>query len=101
MKLGIFCLSCAVLLSTANVQAQYTASKDAVYLATIKAVADYKINDEETLSKMNKLRQDKAFLKKLQKMVDKLSNSHTKDATNRKVLKILEQAGEDIYNELN
>ena len=101
MKLGIFCLTFAVLFSISNAQAQYTASKDAVYLATIKAVADYKINDQEELDKVEELRQSPAFNKKLQKMLDKLSNERTKNSTNQRILKILKDAGKQIYDELN
>lgn len=81
--------------------AQFSASKDAQYLATIKAVANYKIEDEELQRDIAKLRQNKAFNEKLQKMLDKLNNRRTKDAKNRKVLKILEEAGEQIYNLLD
>ena len=81
--------------------AQFSASKDAQYLATVKAVANYKIEDEELQRDIAKLRQNKAFNEKLQKMLDKLNNRRTKDAKNRKVLKILEEAGEQIYNLLD
>ena len=81
--------------------AQFSASKDAQYLATIKAVANYKIEDEELQRDIAKVRQNKAFNEKLQKMLDKLNNRRTKDAKNRKVLKILEEAGEQIYNLLD
>ena len=67
-------------------------------MATIKAVADFKINDEENLQAVEALRQNRAFNQKLQKMLNKLSNERTKNTTNRKVLQILEKAGKDIYN---
>lgn len=78
--------------------AQYSASKNAEYLATIKAVANYKINDEEELENVERLRQNKAFNLKLQKMMNKLQNSRTKNSDNKRILKILEDAGEQIYN---
>lgn len=90
----------AVFLQT-PAQAQYAAQNDAKYLATIKAVADYKINDEENLQGVEALRQNRAFNEKLQKMLNKLSNKRTKDTTNHRVLQILEQAGKDIYNLLD
>ena len=70
----------AVFLQT-PAQAQYAAQNDAKYLATIKAVADYKINDEENLQGVEALRQNRAFNEKLQKMLNKLSNKRTKDTT--------------------
>lgn len=88
-------------LAASDVNAQYSASKDAQYLAVVKAVANYKINDEENLRQVEKLRENEAFNRKLQKMLEKLSNSRTKDTTNRKVLQILERAGKDIYDLLD
>ena len=84
-----------------NSMGGYSAQKDAMYLATIKAVADFKINDEENLSDVNKLRQNPRFVNQLQGMLNKLSNSRTKDSKNRQVQKILLQAGKDIYNILD
>lgn len=89
------------ILAASDVNAQYSASKDAQYLAVVKAVANYKINDEENLRQVEKLRENEAFNRKLQKMLEKLSNSRTKDTTNRKVLQILERAGKDIYDLLD
>ena len=88
-------------LTVSEVNAQYSASQDAQYLAVVKAVANYKINDEENLRQVEKLRENEAFNRKLQKMLEKLSNSRTKDTTNRKVLQILERAGKDIYDLLD
>lgn len=88
-------------LTVSDVNAQYSASKDAQYLAVVKAVANYKINDEENLRQVERLRENENFNRKLQKMLEKLSNSRTKDTTNRKVLQILERAGKDIYDLLD
>ena len=63
-------------------------------------MADFKINDAEELDSVNRLRQDPNFNKKLYEMVQKLSNSRNKDAKNQRILKILKQAGKDIYDEL-
>ena len=91
----------AILLCNINSShAQFAADKDAAYLATIKAVADFKINDAEELDSVNRLRQDPQFNKKLYEMVQKLSNARNKDAKNQRILKILKQAGKDIYDEL-
>lgn len=95
----IIAFSVFSLSSTAN--AQMSASRDAQYLATIKAVADFKINDEENLREIEKLRENKRFNQKLQKMLSQLDNSRTKNSKNKKVLQILEEAGKEIYNILN
>ena len=91
----------ALALSAKTAGAQYSAQNDAMYLATIKAVANYKINDEETIQQVESLRQNKMFNAKLQRMLNKLSNKRSKDTTNQKVLDILEKAGKDIYNLLD
>ena len=72
-----------------------------MYMATPKAVVNYKINDEENLQQVESLRQNKMFNAKLQRMLNKLSNKRSKDTTNQKVLDILEKAGKDIYNLLD
>lgn len=78
--------------------AQYAAQMDAAYLATIKAVADYKIDDEENLKQMNELRENEKFNKKLRSMLDQLSNKRTKTGKNRQVYQILQRAGKEIYD---
>lgn len=86
------------LLCSYAAQAQYSSSKNAQYLATIKAVANYKINDEEEYRNVEKLRQDARFNEKLQSMLNKLQNSRNKNSDNKKILKILEDAGKEIYD---
>lgn len=83
-----------------SAEAQYTSQNDAAYLATIKAVSDYKIDDEEDAKNVEKLRQDERFNRKLSKMLAKLSNNRNKDAKNRRVYNILKRAGKEIYDEL-
>ena len=85
-------------LAAGDVNAQYSASKEAQYLAIVKAVADYKIDDEEHLRKMEKLRKNEKFNRDLYSMIQKLDNSRRKDSTNRKVLQILENAGKQLQD---
>ena len=82
-------------------QAQLSSQKEAQYIATLKAVVNYKIDDEENVSKVDDLRKDKRFNQKLQKMLDKLQNTRIKNSTNKKVYDILLKAGEDVYKELD
>lgn len=89
------------LIFTSNSYAQYSSQNDAKYIATLKAVVNYKIDDKEHINDIESLRQNKQFNQKLQRMLNKLSNERTKDAKNRQVLKILEKAGEDIYKILD
>ena len=97
-RLVLFVIAFLCCVSPAH--AQFSATRDAQYMATLKAVVNYKIDDEEIFDDVEKLRQNRNFYEKLQKMLNKLNNRRTKDATNRKVLRILEKAGEQIYKEL-
>ncbi len=85
--------------SAAN--AQMSATRDAQYMAVLRAVVNYKIDDEENIRNVERLRENRRFNEKVQKMLDKLSNDRSKNTTNRQVLKILEQAGKDLYNLLD
>ncbi len=92
---------CSMVLFCSVAQAQLSAQKEAAYMATLKAVVDYKINDEENYRDIEELRENKRFNEDLLKMLGKLSNRRTKNSTNSRVYKILLKAGKDIYNELN
>lgn len=90
----LIALFCILFSTTSN--AQSTASKDAQYVAITKAVVNYKIDDEEISKHITKLRQDKKFNAKLQKMLDSLNNNRAKNSKNRKVLDVLEKTGEEL-----
>ena len=81
--------------------AQFAATQDAQYIATLRAVLNYKIDDVKKILNIEKLREDKWFNQKLTRMLDKLQNTGSKNATNRRVYDILIKAGRDIYRELN
>jgi len=91
----------ALFLFTGVANAQFAASKDAQYLAVVKAVANYKIDDEENLRQVEELRNNEKFNNKLQKMLDKLSNKRTKDSTNQRVLQILKRTGKELNDLLD
>lgn len=98
MRLTTLIIFLGVAIFATSAQAQYSSTKNAQYLATIKAVANYKINDEEEFRNVEKLRQDARFNEKLQTMLNKLQNSKTKNSDNKRILKILEDAGKEIYD---
>ena len=87
-------------LSAQPVQAQVASLTNAKYMAVLKVVVNYKMGDENISGDLDKLRESERFKKELEKLVEKLDNSKTSDATNRRVMRILEQAGKDVYNEL-
>lgn len=90
-----------LLMTAGAARAQYAAQNEAKYIATLKAVVDYKINDEENYRDIESLRQNERFKRDLNEMLGKLSNRRTKNSTNTRVYRILLNAGRDIYNELN
>lgn len=89
----MFTISCSA-------NAQIASLNKAKYIATLKVVANHKMGDKDMASDFDKLRESERFRKDLEKMVSKLDNSKPNDLTNRKIMRILEQAGKDIYNEL-
>ena len=101
MRLFTPLLAWSVIVGAQDAYAQFSAQKDAQYLATLKAVVNYRINDEENLKDIESLRQNQAFNQKLQNMLNKLQNTRTKNTTNRKVQQILEKAGQDLYRLLD
>lgn len=78
-----------------------SSQKEAAYFATLKAVANYKIDDEENKKEMEQLRQDANFNDKLNKMLSQLNNKKNKNTTNKKIYNILRNAGKQIYDELS
>lgn len=93
-----FCLL-VMLLSAMPAYAQMSSLTKAKYIATLKVVANYKMDDQDITKDLDKLRESERFKKDLEKMVSKLNNKKS-NALDRRVMKILEQAGKDIYNEL-
>ncbi len=98
MRISLIVLTSVLLGFASPSSAQMAASKNAQYLATIKAVADYKINDEEELRNVERLRQNERFNRQLQDMMSRLQNTRTKNSKNQRILKILEDAGKEIYD---
>ena len=80
--------------------AQTTVLNQAKYLATLQVVSKHKMNDASVVDDVSKLREYERFQQELAKMVSKLDNSRPNEAKNRKIMKILERAGKEIYNEL-
>ena len=101
MKKFLFFVAFAAVFAVVGAAAQYSSQNEAKYIATLKAVVNYKIDDQENIRDIEALRQNRQFNQKLQRMLNKLSNERTKDSKNRQVLRILEKAGEDIYKLLD
>lgn len=96
-----FFLLLVCLFTSFDTKAQMSSQKEAAYFATLKAVANYKIDDEENKKEMEQLRQDANFNDKLNKMLSQLNNKKNKNTTNKKIYNILRNAGKQIYDELS
>ena len=98
----ILCITACLYASSAFAQSYSSPSmREAVYLATLKAVLDYKMDDSKNLEKLETLRQDERFNEKLKKMLTKLNNDKPKPAVDQRVYQMLIQSGQNIYNDLN
>ena len=102
VKMRMFSLILFVIfLQIPYANAQYSTQKDASDLATLKAVLDFKMKEEENLKNLEALRNNQRFKQKLVNMLEKLSNEKSKNSQNKKIYNILIKAGKDIYNELD
>lgn len=93
---GLLCIT-----AVSPVRAQFAAQREAQYMATLKAVTDFKMDDDENIKNVEQLREDARFNRKLARMMERLQNTRTKDSRNRRIYKILLKAGEEIYRELD
>lgn len=91
----LFCL-----LFVQSADAQMAALNEAKYVTTLKVVVDHKMKDADIVDDVAKLREHKKFKQDLASMLKKLDNSRPNEAKNRRIMKILERAGKEIYNEL-
>ncbi len=91
-----------VLLSCVSVEAhaQLASLNKAKYVTVLKVITDHKMNDAELKPDVDKLRETDRFKNDLYKMMAKLDNSRPSEAKNRRIMRILERAGKEIYDEL-
>ncbi|MCM1322653.1 MAG: hypothetical protein NC218_00525 [Acetobacter sp.] len=87
-------------LMTSSVYAQTAALNKAKYVAVLKVITDHKMNDAELKPDVDKLREYERFQDDLRKMMAKLDNSRPNEAKNRRIMRILEKTGKQIYDEL-
>jgi len=101
MRLFATLMLLALFVSVDNAEAQFSAQRDAANMATLRAVVNFKIDDEEIARDIESLRNNVRFNQDLQRRLDRLTNSRTKDSRNRRVMEILLQAGRDLDRALN
>jgi len=67
-------------------------------LLVVKAVADFKIGDEKYAKNFETVENTRAFDRKMEKIMNALSNEKRRNSKNREVVQILNEAGEKLYN---
>lgn len=100
MKKVFVFVFCFVLGAASGAMAQTASLNKAKYVTVLKVIAEHKMDDQELVADIDKLRQYDKFKKELVKMMNKLDNSKPNEIKNRKIIKILERAGKEIYDEL-
>ncbi len=95
IRSSLFVLFCLLYASVA--QAQSAALNKAKYVTVLKVILDHKMNDAELEPDVAKLRESERFKKELVKMIGKLDNSRPSEAKNRRIMRILERTGKEIY----
>lgn len=78
--------------------AQAATLNKAKYVTVLKVIADHKMDDAELRPDVDKLREHERFNQELHKMIAKLDNSKPNEAKNRRVMRILEKSGKEIYD---
>lgn len=99
MVKNVFLILFLVLFSV-SAYAQSAALNKAKYVTVLKVITDHKMQDEELVPDVDKLRESERFKKELVKMIGKLDNSRPSEAKNRRIMRILEKTGKQIYDEL-
>lgn len=89
-----------MLLAAIPANAQMSTLTSSKYITVLNVISNHKMKDEDLEKDLVKLREYDSFKKELAKMVSKLDNSKPNEARNRRIMRILEQAGKEIYNEL-
>lgn len=76
----------------------YGDQKEARNIKIVEAVAHYKLGDEKLREEMEKLEQNREYNRKMNKIMEKLSNDKRRDSKNKEVVRILQDAGNKLYN---
>ena len=72
--------------------------KKARNILIVKQVADFKIGDEKLTKDFETVESTREFERKMEKIMENLSNRKMRDSKNREVINILNEAGDKLYN---
>ena len=78
--------------------AGYGDQREARNLMVVRAVANYKLGDEKLAKQFEKVEDNIEFERKMQQIMDNLSNNRLRNAKNREAVRILDDAGNKLYN---
>ena len=67
-------------------------------LLIVKMVADFKYGDEKLAGNYEEWENDKNFERKMNKVMSQLDNKKMRNTKNREVIRILNEAGNKLYN---
>lgn len=79
----------------------FGSQKTARNIMILREVAGFKLGDEQLRKDFAELEQNSQYEKKLQKIMQKLKNDKIRNSKNKEVLRILDEAGDKIYNLLS
>lgn len=72
--------------------------KEARNLMIVEAVARYKLNDEKLAEQFDSLENNAEYHRKLEQIMQNLSNNRLRNSKNKEVIRILNDAGNRLYN---
>lgn len=79
----------------------FGAQKEARNLMIVQAVANYKLGDEKLANQFTELEDNAEYHRKLEQIMNNLSNSSMRNNKNREAVRILDDAGNRLYNLLS
>lgn len=78
--------------------ASYGDQREARNIMVVQAVADYKLGDERLAKQFEKVEDNAEFERKMQQIMENLSNNRMRNTKNREAIRILDDAGNKLYN---
>ena len=78
--------------------AGYGDQREARNIMVVHAVANYKLGDEKLAKQFEKVEDNAEFERKMQQIMENLNNNRLRNSKNREVIRILNDAGNKLYN---
>ncbi len=78
--------------------ASYGDQREARNIMVVQAVVNYKLGDDKLAKQFEKVEDNAEFERKMQQIMENLSNNRMRNTKNREVIRILDDAGNKLYN---